>query len=271
MAFVTKITSQQKNAERYNIYLDYGKGEEFGFGVDEHTLIKFGLAKGKELSDLDIAEITTGDQIRKAYNSALDYLSYRMRSTKEIKQQLEKKEFQPETIQEVLHQLDESGLTNDQQFADAYTRTQWQAGKGPDVIKQELFQKGIAQTQIEQALSLYGHEDQLDAAMVHAEKFLRKNHAISTIQVKQKLEQLLVRKGYSFNLVSEVLRSVDYGNNQNEEREALAKQAAKVSSKYNNGQDYANRQKMKQYLYRKGFPIELIDEYLENPDQFIQS
>ncbi|WP_338780381.1 recombination regulator RecX [Metabacillus sp. FJAT-52054] len=271
MAFITKITSQQKNAERYNIYLDYGKGEEFGFGVDEHTLLKHGLAKGKELSELDIAEICTGDHVRKAYNSALDFLSYRMRSTMEIKQQLEKKEFQPETIQEVLHQLDESGLLNDQQFADAFTRTQWQSsGKGPAVIRQELIQKGIAPLDIEQALSLYSHEEQRDAAMVHAEKFMKKNHAISAFQIQKKLEQLLIRKGFSFNLISEVVQSLQFGGNQDDEKEALAKQANKVMYKYNKGNDYEYRQKMKQYLYRKGFQIELIDEFLENPEEFIQ-
>ncbi|MTH55478.1 recombination regulator RecX [Bacillus mangrovi] len=272
MAFITKITSQQKNAERYNIFLDYGKGEEFGFGVDEHTLIKYGLGKGKELSDLDIAEIRTGDEIRKAYNSALDYLSYRMRSSKEIQQQLAKKEFQPETIQEVLYQLDEAGLVNDSRFAEAYLKTQMNSsGKGPDVIRQELIQKGISPLDIEQALSLYSHEEQLDEAMKHAEKFLKKNQSLSTFQVKKKLEQLLVRKGFNFSLVSLVLQSIDYSNNQDQEREALARHAEKARSKYKPENGFENRQKMKQYLYRKGFSIEMIDEYLNNPDEFIQS
>ncbi|MGD6818461.1 recombination regulator RecX [Metabacillus sp. 113a] len=270
MAFITKITSQQKNAERYKVYLDAGKGEEFGFGVDEHTLIKYGLAKGKELSDLDVAEICSGDQVRKAYNSALNFLSYRMRSGAEIREHLEKKEFAAEVIQEVLHQLEHSDLVNDHQFADAYTRTQWQtSGKGPDVIRQELIKKGIAPLDIEQALSLYAHEEQRDAAMVHAEKFLKKNHGVSSFQVRKKLEQLLVRKGFSFNLTSEILQSLEYGNDQEQEKEALVRQANKVISKYNKGNDLKYRQKMKQYLYRKGFSIELIEEYLNSPEDFI--
>ena len=56
MPVVTKITTQKNSGERYNVYLDYGKGEEFGFGVDENVLIKYDLKKGRELDEFELTE-----------------------------------------------------------------------------------------------------------------------------------------------------------------------------------------------------------------------
>ena len=45
MSMITKITTQQKNKERFNIFVDEGKGEKYAFSVDEAVLIKFQLKK----------------------------------------------------------------------------------------------------------------------------------------------------------------------------------------------------------------------------------
>ena len=59
MKVITKIGRQKNNPERYNIYLD----EQYSFAVDEATLIKFGLMKGKTLEQFDIDEIVYEDEI----------------------------------------------------------------------------------------------------------------------------------------------------------------------------------------------------------------
>ncbi|GAA3331694.1 hypothetical protein GCM10020331_089280 [Ectobacillus funiculus] len=45
MAVITKIQVQKNNKERYNIYIDKGSGEEYGFSVDGYTLVKYNLRK----------------------------------------------------------------------------------------------------------------------------------------------------------------------------------------------------------------------------------
>ena len=50
---ITKIEVQKKKQNRFNIYLN----NEFAFGVDEDTLLKFGLTKGTELTQDTIREI----------------------------------------------------------------------------------------------------------------------------------------------------------------------------------------------------------------------
>lgn len=94
MPFITKISTQKKNTERFNIFLD----DKYAFSVDADVLVKFELKKGKELDDLDIIEIQYGDEVKKGFNRALDFLSYRMRSTKEVEDHLKKKETSPPSL-----------------------------------------------------------------------------------------------------------------------------------------------------------------------------
>lgn len=61
MPFITKISTQKKNTERFNIFLD----DKYAFSVDADVLVKFELKKGKELDDLDIIEIQYGDEVKK--------------------------------------------------------------------------------------------------------------------------------------------------------------------------------------------------------------
>lgn len=82
MVKITKITTQKNTIGRYNIFIDDGKGEKFGFGLDEDILISSGIAKGQELSDEALQTIIEKDTAHKCFTLALQYLSYRMRSKK---------------------------------------------------------------------------------------------------------------------------------------------------------------------------------------------
>lgn len=267
MAIITKITTQKQSDERFNVFIDDGSGEKYAFSVDQDILIKFNLQKGKELDNFDIVEIQYGDDIKKAYNKALEYLSYRMRSIKEVEDFLAKKEYAESVIQEVIYKLKEYRYVDDLEFALAYVRTQKQTnGKGPTVLKKELVGKGIGQAIIEQVLLEYSHDEQIEEAIQHAEKLLKKNNKLSTVQLKQKLEQLLMRKGYSYDIISIVLEEVHYEQDESEEWLALVKHAEKGEKKYQNEDPYQYKMKMKQFLYRKGFSVELIEKYLDHSD-----
>lgn len=264
LAIITKITAQKKTDDRLNIFLDDGSGEKYAFSVDQDVFIKYNLQKGKELDEFDIIEIQYGDSIKKAYNKALEYLSYRMRSIKEVREFLSKKEYNDSVIAEVIIKLKDYKYVDDLEFAIAYVRTQWQTnGKGPTVIKRELYEKGIDQPFVEQALSLYNENAQIEEAISHAEKVLKKNNKLSTVLLKQKIEQHLVRKGFSFQIITIALEEVQFEQDESEEWSALEKHAEKAKKKYQNEEPYQYKMKMKQFLYRKGFPIELIEKYLE--------
>src|SRR5699024_3101393 len=116
-AKITRITTQKNNHGRYNIFLDHGSGEEFGFGVDEDVLVTFALAKGKEVDEKELKAVIFEDDVKKAFNQAINFLSYRMRSAKEIKDYLLKKDMHVEAIPIVIERLQYQRYVDDREFA----------------------------------------------------------------------------------------------------------------------------------------------------------
>lgn len=91
MAVITKIEVQKRTKERFNIYIDKGQGEEYGFSVNQVTLIKHGLQKGLEIDEVELANILYNEEVQKAYLQAISYLSYQMRTKQEVEEYLRKK------------------------------------------------------------------------------------------------------------------------------------------------------------------------------------
>lgn len=261
MSKITKISVQQKNKERFNIFLD----DEYAFAVFEATLLKFQLVKGKELDDLDVEEILYSDQINKAYTAAVHYLSFRMRTAKEIGVYLKEKEYEPFVIKEIVAKLKEQGYLNDREFAIAFVRTQVNTTlKGRGVIVQELMEKGVDKEIIEEAvLSEYSPEQELEHAVKLVLKYAPKYKKDSFKIMIQKVEQALVRKGYSFSIIKLAIEEVELETDTSEEWEAMVKQAEKYHRKYAGMEGYEYKMKMKGSLYRKGFSMDLIDRWLE--------
>ncbi len=264
MTTITKITVQKKRTDRYNIFLDHGKGEEYGFSVDEDVLIKHSLKKGMVLDDLLLSEIAYSDDIRKAYNTAVNYLARMMRTEAEVRKHLGEKEVDEVIIQEVIHKLNEYQFLNDEQLAFAYVRTQMNTtDKGPSVIKRELKEKGISEVYILEAINEFPLELQLEKAVSLCEKYMKKIKQESQKIMKQKIEQLLFRKGYTSEVTQIALEQIE-GTSDDDELESLRYQAEKLERKYSKYNGYEYEQKMKQALYRKGFSFDLITKYLES-------
>lgn len=263
MAIITKITTQKKNQDRFNIFMDYGKGEEYAFSVDSNVLIKFQLKKGMELDDFSFLEIQYQDDIRKAYNLAIHYLARRMRTEKEIKDYLLQKEMEEPAVNEALHKLEDQKYINDEEFAFSYVRTQKNTtDKGPGVITSELKEKGISQVVIQNALKEYPQPEQIEKATKLSEKFFIKNKKESERILRQKAEQMLLRKGYPFAVIQIAINEVEVEKNHDDEMEAIQYQGDKAQRKYSKYTGFEYEQKMKQALFRKGFSMELIEKYL---------
>ena len=77
------------------------------------------------------------------YNKALDIVSRREHSEKEIKNKLLEKFDAPEIIEQVVLKLIENNLINDVRFAEMYVLVRKRKGFGPKKIQFELMARGI--------------------------------------------------------------------------------------------------------------------------------
>ncbi|WP_204557861.1 recombination regulator RecX [Bacillus ectoiniformans] len=257
---ITKVSIQEKRKDRYNIFIN----EKYEFSVDESVLIRFDLKKGKELSRDELVAIERQDHVRKGLNMAIHYLSLRMRSEKEVADYLSKKEVEPEGIREIIATLYRLSYLNEAQFADAFVKTQINTtDKGPKTIERELKEKGLTDDLIEESLQSFDFDKQLEKAVHIAEKYRKKNKKESLMIQKQKIQQALVRKGYSWNVINEALEQLEPADDGEEQDAALMHQAEKVHRRYSKFTGGEYKQKMKQSLYRKGFAISDIDQAIE--------
>ena len=265
MKVITKITRQKNNQERYNIYLD----EEYAFAVDEGILIKFGLMKGKTLEQFDIDEITYEDEIAKAFNKALHFLSFQMRSEYEVKKKLLDAGHGEAVVLEAVRKLESLGFLNDQTYSKALLETKKRTlKKGPRAIRQDLKKKGIDKALQDEVLETFTEEEQLEIAMQLAEKEVRAGSRRTPLQLKQKIQDVLMRKGYSFGIVNDVLERIDLERQDDEWEGLISSQGEKVWRKFTSRLSGTERNlKVKQALYQKGFPIEVINRFIEEKEQ----
>ena len=266
MPVISKISTQKKNTDRYNIFLDHGQEEEYAFSVDEAVLVKFHLRKGLELTKLQIEEILYEEQIRKGYQYAINYLSYRMRSTKEMIDYLKSKELESNNITIIIDRLLKEKYLDDGEFAKAFVRSRINLTmKGPGVIRRELIEKGMSEKEINEALDLYSYEEQLEKAALLLQKKYPKQLKTSRADQDRKMYTLLQSKGFTNDVVQEVLRGMKEENEDDcsEEWQAITYQGEKALKKYRSYNGWEQKQKVKQFLYRRGFSFDLIDKFIE--------
>jgi regulatory protein len=164
------------------------------------------------------------NEIERAKETAFHFLSYRSRSSAEVKRKLEEKEFSPLTITKTLSRVKELGYLNDYDFAYTFARSslenkaytfarsslenkQW----GTLRIHDALLKKGVAQDIINQTLKRLTKECDLTRVARRAleNKFTHKPHQHAEGKTRQKVISYLRRKGFCWDTISTAITSGD--------------------------------------------------------------
>jgi regulatory protein len=208
MPRITKIEPQKKNPKRRSIFLD----RKFAFGLEEEVLYKYGLKVGDEIDQKRIDQILESEVKKESKDAALKFLSYRMRSEKEVRDKLRKKEFAGEIIDEVIKDLKRVNLLDDYEFASAWIRDRISdKPRGKTLLKQELWKKGIKKEIIEKVLREYfeDEEEELNLAKQLLEKRKKRYENLEKNVAKRRIMSFLLRRGFSYETVKEVLKIED--------------------------------------------------------------
>lgn len=256
---ISKITPQ-KRPGRYNIFIN----DTFAFGVDEEVLLKFNLTKGFHVTKELQAEIESEESYYQAYQRTLNYLSYSLRSEKQIRDYLKKHEIDQYSDRMVEH-FKKLKLLDDLNYAESYVRTMANVNrKGPRNVEMDLKQSGISDDKILTALEEYSYEQEFENAYYLAEKRWQRTKKDSRVQAVQKVKQYLVGKGYSFEIADEVIDQMDTDKDEDAEYNALVEQADRAIRRYSRKHEgYDLSQRLKRFLYSKSFPSELINRFMD--------
>ncbi|KRM91906.1 recombination regulator RecX [Liquorilactobacillus cacaonum] len=257
---LTKIQAQKK-AGRFNLFID-GK---YSFSVSETVLVNNNLYKGQELSETLLSKLIDADQFSKIYQKALNYLSYQMRSEKEVTDYLKKEFSDILLIAEVVEKLKTNKLLDDTNFAMSYVRTMLNiSDKGFTVIKKNLRAKGISEQNIEKAKVEYEQAEMTDKLELLLPKLIHQYRNYPKIIRIQKVKQRLISKGFVTEEFENLLTNIDFEDEEHE-TELLLDALDKLWNKFSKSQLSASQKKIKikQTLYRKGFALDKINSALE--------
>ena len=200
MLTVTRLEPQKKNPGRMNVYLD----GEFAFGIS--MAVAPWLKEGEQISQHKVTALQTKDELERAYQRALNFLSYRTRSKQEIRQNLQKAKVTDEIIDSVLDKLGAVSLVNDTEFAREWVENRIKfRPRGKRALSSELFQKGISNQIIEETLQEI-NEEQL--AFNLARKKMAKHKHLEKSEFQKKLYGYLSRSGFNYSLSKEVINNI---------------------------------------------------------------
>ena len=135
------------------------------------------------------------------YNKALDIVSRREHSEKEIKNKLLEKFDAPEIIEQVVLKLIENNLINDVRFAEMYVLIRKRKGFGPKKIQFELMARGIDDSISSLVITEEGSWKEA-AQKAFNKKF--KNGASQEFKERNKQKTFLQNRGFSFEEIDSV-------------------------------------------------------------------
>lgn len=199
MPKITDIQIQKKNKTRANVYID----GEFAFALEMLTVMKLGLKIGADVTVDKLNEAVFDSERSVAMDKAFNYLSRGLKTCKQMRDYLIGKDYSVKVVDAVVDKLIEYKYLNDDYYARAYVE-QNAATKGERRIKQELQQKGIARSLINDACAIDGDEASANAERLAAKYMRNKPCDIKTLQ---KLQRYLLSRGYDFDTVNGITRS----------------------------------------------------------------
>jgi regulatory protein len=193
---ITRLAPQKRNKERVNVFLN----DDFAFGLALNAAS--GLRIGQTLSSQEIEDLQALDTVEKAKALAYRFLSYRPRSTAEVRKRLQKKGYEENVIEPVIGRLAELSLLDDAVFATYWVeQRETFRPRSRMALRYELYQKGVCREIVEQALS---ELDETESAKRAAGKKLYQWEQLPKDDFFLKIGRFLQGRGFNYAIAADV-------------------------------------------------------------------
>lgn len=237
---ITGLKQGVKNSNRVNVYVN----EKYAFSLDLAQVVDYKLKVGREMSAEELTELRKASEFGKLYQRTLEWVLIRPRSVRETRDYLLRKrksvfrepsatneerceraspvttapwdadelrstgeservrEEYSEFSEQIIARLIEKGYLDDRKFAEWYVENRFvKKGISGKRLKMELIKKGISSDIIDEVLDLRNDEEEIL-------KIIAKKRAKYD---DEKLINYLVRQGFSFQLVKELVLTYEKG------------------------------------------------------------
>ncbi len=218
--------------------------------IHEDLILKYDILISKNISS-DLKDILLEENKKyEIYEVALSYINKKLRSSKELRKYLIKKEYPTDLIDESIELLYKQGYLNDKIYATSFVHDRILLSMdGPNKVKKDLSDNGINNNIIEEVIGEYTSEIELERIQKIVDKQIKLNKNKGANLLKKKINMYLINLGYNYDLINNVLGSIKITDNDLYKKE-YDKLYKTLSKKYSGKElEY----KLKQKLYQKGF------------------
>ena len=195
MPIITKLEIQKKDEQRANLYLD----DKFYAGISVELCIKHHFKKGTEIDKELLDDIILQDEKDRAFNKALKYISSSLKTIKQIKDYLYKKEYAEPTVNYVIEKLIEYKYIDDEAYEKAFVLT-YGNKYGKLKLQSLLYAKGVSQKIIDSIIDDIEIESSIDSV---ADKYMR--NKVFDEKTRNKLVRFLMSRGYEYDDIKNVI------------------------------------------------------------------
>lgn len=178
------------------------------FELHSEVIVKYGLATNLEVEQDTFLKYLEESEYLIALNVATTYLASRLKTTKQLKDYLYKKEYKTNTINKVVDKLKEYKVLNDDYYAEMYINSN-ENKMTKRAMQNKLASKGIKKEDYEECLQ---EVNDRDLVVQIAQKFMRtKSH---TKENYEKLVRHLSYKGFNFDDIKFALNHFKFEENE---------------------------------------------------------
>lgn len=226
--------------------------------ISKETFTDFTLFKGKTLNEKDYQKIVKREKEQLYLNYAINLLSKKAYSVKEIQNRLTKKGASEESIAFVINYLKKYQLLDDnlllQERLDYGNYMHYGRGR----IIDDLYISGVPSSLINN-LS-FPFDKELEKALFFIPKLDKQYSKYSYKMKKNHAFQSLVRLGFDNDVINQALENLKHDNEQTELVKAK-KEYQLVYNKYKNKyKNYELKEKITNYLLNKGYSYNIINK-----------
>jgi regulatory protein len=200
---VLTVVSGKRNPSQRIVTLDNGDV----FRISEDVFIKYRLYAGETISEKTLKHLKKDLDETALQDAAYRLLSYRMRSTAELKSRLLKKGFPLDRIEKLMSKLEEKNYLNDEQFAWTFAVEKVKSKKiGPRALRAELLPHQLPDELLNQTIAKVFHQYPVQELIRDnlVKKKIRKGKVLPVNESKR-LVQFLQRKGFTWDSIHPVL------------------------------------------------------------------
>ena len=202
---VTNI-SYSKSKEVFEVVFE----DETKLLLNYNIFEKYKVSVDMDFSETEIQEMKYFSDIERAKSRAINYISGKLKTKYEVRLKLKEKDFTEDIIDEVIDILEKEEYLNDRLYCEVFIEDKKQLNVyGKNKIKSLLFQKGVSKSVFEDFLDEFEYEEEFDNALKMGIKKLNLlSNEEDIFKKKQKLINYLAYRGFSFDVINDVLREI---------------------------------------------------------------